>query len=261
VLLTVLSFEHIHSRDMPLRRVAKISGTKTQKYFDFSQYGIAQPSAASTLPLIPYPPAATVTTLPNGSIVTHTIACGTDCTTCLYAKMQDIILRIIQYVTDQLTLEPILTELMELRGEITTQREADMALQRIENLILSIIDNITNRVNLNTVLGRIDFLRNELARTEDTSSIYTEIYEMIIYIIDQIGSQQALEPVLETIQSLRDTIIPDVAVADYIREIEAIILSIVDNITNRINLTVVLGRFVLLERKLGELLAITATGA
>jgi hypothetical protein len=113
---------------MPLRRAAKISGTKTQKYFDFSQYGIAQPSNASTLPLIPYPPTASITVLPDGSIVTHTIACGTDCTTCLYAKMQDIILRIIQYVTDQISLEPVLTELIELRTEITTQREAEMAL-------------------------------------------------------------------------------------------------------------------------------------
>ena len=68
------------------------------------------------------------------------------------------------------------------------------------------------------------------------------------------------EPVLETIQSLRDTIIPDVAVANYIRDIENMILSIVENITNRINLGVVLGRFVLLERKLTELIAITATG-
>jgi hypothetical protein len=246
---------------MPLRRTAKTGGTKTQTYFDFSQYGITTPTSTSVAPIIPYPPSASITLLPDGSIVTHTIACGTDCTTCLYAKMQDIILRIIQYVTDQLALEPLLTELLELRGEITTQREADMALQRIENMILSIIDNITNRTNLNVILGRIDFLRNQLTIAGDTSSIYTEIYEMIINIIDQVGSQGALEPVLETIQSLRDTIIPDVAVANYISDIESIILSIVDNITNRVNLGVVLGRFVLLERKLAELIAVTATGA
>ena len=245
---------------MPLRRAKKTGGMKTQVYFDFSQYGIAQPISTADVPLIPFPPTASVTVLPNGSIVTHTTACGTDCTTCLYAKMQDIILRIIQYVTDQLSLEPLFTELMELRSEITTQHEADMVLQRIETMILSIIDNITNRTNLNVVLRRIDFLRDELVRTGDKSSIYTEIYDMIINIIDQVGSQGALEPVLETIQSLRDTIIPDVAVANYISDIESIILSIVDNITNRVNLNVVLGRFLLLNRKLAELLAVTATG-
>ena len=245
---------------MPLRRSRQASELKSKKYFDFSQYGIVQTTNTPT-PLIPYPPTASVTVLPNGSIVTHTTACGTDCTTCLYSKMQDIILRIIQYVTDQLAIEPILTELMVLRGEITTQRNTDNALQRIETLILSIIDNITNRTTLNLVLGRIEFLRNELIQVGDTTSVNTEIYEMIIYIINQIGSNQALEPVLETIQSLRDTIIPDVAVAKYISDIETLILSIVDNIINRTNLTVVLNRFVLLNKKLEELSAITATGA
>ncbi len=244
------------NRQMPLRRIAKSAGAKTQKYFDFTQYTFTPVNP--TDPLIPYP--ATVTVLPNGTIVTHTTACGTDCTQCLYSRLQEIILKIIQYVTDQLTIEPILTELLELRTEITSQRQAELALQRIETMILSIIDNITNRTNLTVVLRRVEYLRDQLAITEDTSRIYTEIFEIIVYIIDQIGSGQSLEPVLETIQTLRDTIIPDVTVARYISDIEAMIISIVDNITNRVNLSVVLNRFVLLQNKIGELLQITSTG-
>jgi hypothetical protein len=242
---------------MPLRRVAKLSTKRTQKYFDFTQYTFTPVNP--TDPLIPYP--ATVNVLPNGTIVTHTTACGTDCTQCLYSRLQEIILKIIQYVTDQLTIEPILTELLELRTEITSQQQAEQTLQRIETMILSIIDNITNRTNLTVVLGRIEYLRNELARTADTSTIYSEIFDIVVYIIDQIGSGQALDPVLETIQTLRSTLIPDVAVATQISQIEQIILSIVDNITNRINLTVVLGRFVMLQQKISDLLTLTATGA
>jgi hypothetical protein len=251
-----ISHLQFYSRQMPLRRAAKSASFKTQKYFDFTQYTFSPVNP--TDPLITYP--ASVQVLPNGTIVTHTNVCGADCTQCLYSRLQEIILKIIQYVTDHLTIEPVLTELLELRTEITSQQKAENALQRIENIILTVIDNITNRTNLTIILGRIDYLRNELARTEDTSTIYTEIFEIIVYIIDQIGSGQTLDPILETIQTLRSTLIPDVAVARHIQEIEKIILSIVDNITNRVNLNVVLSRFVLLQNRLSELLAITNTG-
>jgi hypothetical protein len=110
-------------------------------------------------------------------------------------------------------------------------------------------------------LQRITHLQGQLVIAGDTSSLYTEIYDLIIYIIDQIGSGTELAKVLETIQTLQYTLIPEQAVAAQIHEIEQMSLSIVDNVTNRINTTIILGRFVLLQRKINELLAITATGA
>ena len=246
-------------RGMPLRRGTKSSAKKTQVYFDFSVYTTATLPANTVTPLIPYRPPVIVQ--PDGTIYTHKPACGADCTSCIYSRLQEIILTIIQYVTDKVNLDSILTELMELRTEITSQQQAETILRRIESLILGIIDNITNRVNLRIVLQRITHLQGQLVIAGDTSSLYTEIYDLIIYIIDQIGSGTELAKVLETIQTLQYTLIPDQAVAAQIHEIEQMSLSIVDNVTNRINTTIILGRFVLLQRKINELLAITATGA
>ncbi len=244
---------------MPLRRAAKTSTKKSQVYFNFSVYTTATRPTNTITPLIPYVPPVIVQ--PDGTIYTHKPVCGADCTSCIYSRLQEIILTIIQYVTDKVNLDSILTELMELRTEITSQHQAQDVLRRIENLILGIIDNITNRVNLTIVLQRIAYLQDQLVIAGDTSSLYTEIHDLIIYIIDQIGSGTELAKVLETIQTLQYTLIPDEAVATQIHEIEQMILSIVDNVTHRINTSVILGRFVMLQQKINELLAITATGA
>jgi hypothetical protein len=244
---------------MPLRRTAKSAGKKTQVYFDFTVYTTSVIPVNNIPQLIPYVPPVIIQ--PDGTVVTHRPICGTDCTTCFYSRLQEIILTIIQYITDRVSLDSILTQLEELQEEITTQEQASRVLRRIEQLILSIIDNITNRTNLVVILQRIQYLQTQIVIAGDTSSMYTEINDIIITIIDQIGSRGSLDDVLATIRSLQDTLIPDNAVAEQITEIEEMILSIVDNITYRTNLTVVLQRFNLLQQKVSDLLAVTATGA
>ena len=161
-----------------------------------------------------------------------------------YAKYQQYILDIVQYITDRVSLDTVLSDLLAIQPSIRSKAEAERVIANIEEILLGVVDNITHKVSLHIVLGRLQYITQLLATVDpsDLPIVYGQVADLLAYIIDQITNRDGLAIVLENLTAVRTQMTLEVHLAKELLQVQEIIIGVVENIIHRVSLPIVLGR-------------------
>ena len=161
-----------------------------------------------------------------------------------YAKYQQYILDIVQYITDRVSLDTVLSDLLAIQPSIRSKAEAERVIANIEEILLGVVDNITHKVSLHIVLGRLQYITQLLATVDpsDLPIVYGQVADLLAYIIDQITNRDGLAIVLENLTAVRTQMTLEVHLAKELLQVQEILIGVVENIIHRVSLPIVLGR-------------------
>ena len=161
-----------------------------------------------------------------------------------YAKYQQYILDIVQYITDRVSLDTVLSDLLAIQPSIRSKAEAERVIANIEEILLGVVDNITHKVSLHIVLGRLQYIAQLLATVDpsDLPIVYGQVADLLAYIIDQITNRDGLAIVLENLTAVRTQMTLEVHLAKELLQVQEILIGVVENIIHRVSLPIVLGR-------------------
>lgn len=161
-----------------------------------------------------------------------------------YAKYQQYILDIVQYITDRVSLDTVLSELQALQATIQSRAQAERVISNIEEILLGVVDNITHKVNLHIVLGRLQYVTNLLATVgpEHLPIVYGQVADLLAFVIDQITNREGLVLVLENLTAIQTQMTLEVHLAKEILQAQEILIGVVENIIHRVSLHIVLNR-------------------
>jgi len=161
-----------------------------------------------------------------------------------YDKYQQYILDIVQYITDRVSLDTVLKDLLAIQPEIQSKAAAARVIANIEVILLGVFDNLTHKVSLHIILNRLQYVTN-LLETVDPSQlpiVYGQVAELLAYVIDQITNREGLALVLENLTAIRTQMTLEVHLAKEILQVQEILIGVVENVMNRVNLAIVLNR-------------------
>ena len=167
--------------------------------------------------------------------------------TSFYSEYEKFILNIIQYITDRVSLDKIITELTPLRTEIRTIAEADKKLIAIQNMMLSIIGNIAACIDINLVLNRITYLQQQLSQAENLPVVYNDVTDLIVYVLNQIINKESLDNVIENLITIQTSMIAESKLAEEIINIQNIIITIIENVIGCVDINFILYRITYLQ--------------
>ena len=161
-----------------------------------------------------------------------------------YAKYQQYILDIVQYITDRVSLDTVLSDLLAIQPSIRSKAEAERVIANIEEILLGVVDNITHKVSLHIVLGRLQYIAQLLATVDpsDLPIVYGQVADLLAYVIDQITNRDGLAIVLENLTAVRTQMTLEVHLAKELLQVQEILIGVVENIIHRVSLPIVLGR-------------------
>lgn len=161
-----------------------------------------------------------------------------------YAKYQQYILDIVQYITDRVSLDTVLSDLLAIQPSIRSKAEAERVIANIEEILLGVVDNITHKVSLHIVLGRLQYITQLLATVDpsDLPIVYGQVADLLAYVIDQITNRDGLAIVLENLTAVRTQMTLEVHLAKELLQVQEILIGVVENIIHRVSLPIVLGR-------------------
>ena len=161
-----------------------------------------------------------------------------------YAKYQQYILDIVQYITDRVSLDTVLSDLLAIQPSIRSKAEAERVIANIEEILLGVVDNITHKVSLHIVLGRLQYITQLLATVDpsDLPIVYGQVADLLAYVIDQITNREGLAIVLENLTAVRTQMTLEVHLAKELLQVQEILIGVVENIIHRVSLPIVLGR-------------------
>jgi hypothetical protein len=161
-----------------------------------------------------------------------------------YAKYQQYILDIVQYITDRVSLDTVLKDLQALQSTIQSRAQAERVISNIEDILLGVVDNITHKVSLNIVLSRLQYVTNLLATVdpEHLPVVYGQVTELLAFVIDQIENREGLVLVLENLTAIQNQMTLEVHLAKEILQVQEILIGVVENVINRVSLHIVLSR-------------------
>jgi len=185
-------------------------------------------------------PASILAQLPPLFVSPPTVASSTG----FYAKYQQYILDIVQYITDRVSLDTVLKDLQALQTTIQSRAQAERVIANIEEILLGVVDNITHKVSLQIVLGRLQYVTN-LLNTIDPGHlpiVYGQVADLLAFVIDQITNREGLVLVLENLTAIRTQMTLEVHLAKEILQAQEILIGVVENIIHRVSLRIVLER-------------------
>jgi len=164
-----------------------------------------------------------------------------------YSEYETFILKIIQYVTDRVSLDKIIKELTPLQTEIRTIAEADKILISIQHIMLSIIDNIAACIDINLVLNRISYLQQQLRQAKNLPVVYNDVADLIVYVLNQIINRESLDNVISNLITIQTSMIAEAKLAEEIINIQNIIITIIENIIGCVDINLILNRIAYLQ--------------
>lgn len=172
-----------------------------------------------------------------------------------YDKYQQYILDIVQYITDRVSLDTVLKDLLAIQPEIQSKAAAARVIANIEDILLGVVDNLTHKVSLHIILNRLQYVTN-LLETVDPSElpiVYGQVAELLAYVIDQITNREGLALVLENLTAIRTQMTLEVHLAKEILQVQEILIGVVENVMNRVNLSIVLNRLLYVQALLASI--------
>jgi hypothetical protein len=172
-----------------------------------------------------------------------------------YDKYQQYILDIVQYITDRVSLDTVLKDLLAIQPEIQSKAAAARVIANIEDILLGVVDNLTHKVSLHIILNRLQYVTN-LLETVDPSElpiVYGQVAELLAYVIDQITNREGLALVLENLTAIRTQMTLEVHLAKEILQAQEILIGVVENVMNRVNLSIVLNRLLYVQALLASI--------
>jgi hypothetical protein len=223
---------------MPRRRLYSSS---TGQYAVYINIAVASSSqATATIFRVP--------SLPEQyQLIAEIVQVETTTLTSFYSEYETFILKIIQYVTDRVSLDTIIKDLTPLQTEIRTIAEAEEILFVIQKLMLSIVDNIAAGVDINIILIRIAYLQDQLSLAADLPVVYNDVAELISYVLDQIINRESLENIITNLTAIQTSMVAEVELAEGILRIQRVIISIIENIIQSVDINLILHRITYLQ--------------
>jgi len=166
-----------------------------------------------------------------------------------YSKYQQYILDIVQYITDRVSLDTVLKDLLALQATIQSRAQAERVIANIEEILLGVVDNITHKASLHIVLNRLQYVTSLLATVDPANLpiVYGQVADLLAYVIDQITNREGLTIVLENLTAIQTQMTLEVHLAKEILQVQEILIGVVENVIHRTSLHIVLGRLLYVQ--------------
>ena len=225
---------------MPRRRCYNSTNPRAVSLFAPSIVQQLPDSILAQLPALFVPPSTVTSALQRS----QTGSTATISFTGFYARYQQYILDIVQYITDRVSLDAVLSELQALQTTIQSRAQAERVISNIEEILLGVVDNISHKVSLHIVLGRLQYVTNLLATVgpEHLPIVYGQVADLLAFVIDQITNREGLVLVLENLTAIQTQMTLEVHLAKEILQAQEILIGVVENIIHRVSLHIVLNR-------------------